>query len=72
MAHEESAELTKPGVGAFDDPASFVAPEIPAVLVTPVLAVVAVRDDEVDAALGQPFSQRVGVVGHTNLSPLFI
>jgi hypothetical protein len=63
MANEESAELTEPGVGAFDDPASFVPPEFPAVLVTPQFAVVAVRNDELDASLGKPFAQRVGVVG---------
>ena len=63
MANEESAELTKPSVGTFDDPASFVTPEFSAVLVTPELAVVPVRNDEVDATLGQPLAQRVGVVG---------
>jgi len=63
MANKESAELTEPGVGTFDDPASFVTPEFSAVLVAPELAVLAVRNDEVDPALGQPFAQRVGVVG---------
>lgn len=63
MAHEESAELTEPCVSAFDDPASFVTSELPAVLVAPEFAVLAVRHDEVDASLGEPFAQRVGVVG---------
>jgi hypothetical protein len=63
MANQESAELTEPGVGAFDDPASFVTPEFSAVLVAPELAVLAVGNDEVDASLGQPFAQRIGVVG---------
>ena len=63
MANEESAELTKPSVGTFDDPASFVTPEFPAVLVTPELAVLAIRNDEVDATLCQSLAQRVGVVG---------
>ena len=63
MANDESAELTEPGVGTFDDPASFVTPEFSAVLIAPELAVLAVRNDEVDAALGQPLSQRVRVVG---------
>jgi len=39
MANKQSAELTEPGVGAFDDPASLIAPEFPAVLVLSVLVV---------------------------------
>ena len=63
MSNEESAELTEPGVGALDDPASFVAPEFPAVFMLSLLVVLPVRHDEVDASLGQPFSQRIGVIG---------
>jgi len=63
MTHEESAELAEPGVGSFDDPAAFVASELSAVLVAPVLAVLAIRDDEVDTALCEPLAQRIGVVG---------
>ncbi len=63
MANKQAAELSKPGVGAFDDPAALVASELSAVLVLPLLAVLAVRNDEVDTALGQPLAQRIGVVG---------
>ena len=63
MAHEESAELAEPCIGTFDDPAVFVASEFSAVLVAPVLAVVAIRHDEVNTALCQPLAQRIGVVG---------
>jgi hypothetical protein len=63
MTNEEPAELTEPGVGAFDNPASFVASELPSVFVSPALAVLAVRHDEVDASLFEPFAERVGVVG---------
>ena len=63
MAHEESAELTEPRIGAFDDPSALVAPELAPVFVAPVLAVLAVWDDEVDASFLEPFSQRIGVVG---------
>jgi len=62
MAHKESAELTEPCVGALDDPAALVASEFPAVFVLPLLAVLAVRNDEVDASLLEPLAQRVGVV----------
>ena len=63
MANEKSAELTEPCIGSFDDPAALVASEFPAVFVLSFLAVLAVRNDEVDASFLQPFSQRVGVVG---------
>jgi hypothetical protein len=63
MTNEESAELAEPCVCAFDDPASFVASDLPSVLVFSLLVVVAIRDDEVDAALLEPLAQRVGVVG---------
>ena len=63
MANQQPAELTEPRVGAFDDPAAFVSSQLASVLVAPELAVLAIRNDEVDAPLLQPFAQRVGVVG---------
>jgi hypothetical protein len=63
MSNNESAELTEPGIDAFDDPASFIAPELPAVLVLSLLVVFPARNDEVDASFCQSFAQRIGVVG---------
>jgi hypothetical protein len=63
MSNEESAELAEPSAGAFDNPAALVASELPAVLVAPELAVLPVWNDEFDAAPGQPFAQRIGVIG---------
>ncbi len=63
MAYKQSAELTEPCVGALDDPAALVASEFPAVFVAPVLAVLAIRNDEVDASSLESISQRIGVVG---------
>ena len=63
MTDEGSAELTKQVVGAFDDPAAFVASEFSSVLVAPVLAVLAVRHEEVDATFCEPLPQLIGVVG---------
>jgi hypothetical protein len=47
----------------FDDPASFVTPEFPAVLVQPVFAVLALRNNVVDAAVAESLSQWIGDVG---------
>ncbi len=62
MANKESAELTEPCVGAFDDPPTPIAPEFSAVLVLAVFAVLSVWNDEVDAAFLEPLAQRIGVV----------
>ena len=59
MSNEDSAELAEPCVGAFDDPAALVSPEFPAVLVFSLLVILVVRNDEVDASLGQPLAQLV-------------
>lgn len=63
MADQQPAELSEPCVGAFDDPAAFVAPELSPVLVASVPAIFAIGDDQLDAAFLQPLAQRVGVVG---------
>ncbi len=63
MADEESAELPEPCVGPFDDPSAFVAPELSAIFIFSLLVVFAIRNDEVDASLFEPLTQRVGVVG---------
>ena len=63
MTHKQPAELPEPCVGAFDDPAALVAPELSSVFVLPLLVVLAVWNDEVDASLLEPFAQRIGVVG---------
>jgi hypothetical protein len=69
VANQKSAELAESGVGAFDDPSAFVASEFSAILVAPVLTVLAVRHDELDATLGEPLTQRVGVVGSVGDHP---
>ena len=63
MANQDSAELTQPCIGAFDDSASFVAPELSAVVVLFLFVVLPVQNDELDAPLSQPLMQRVRVVG---------
>jgi hypothetical protein len=62
MTNEESSGLTDPGIGGFDDTATLKASELSAILVPPVLAVVPVRNDEVDATFFDPLTQRIGVL----------
>jgi hypothetical protein len=63
MSNQQSSKLTEPGVRAFNDPASFVAPQLATIFVLPQLVVGAVGHDQLDAAFGESFAQRVGVVG---------
>jgi hypothetical protein len=63
MSNEESTELTEPRVGPFDDPTSLVTSEFPSVFIAAEFAVLAIWNDEVDAALAESLSQRIGVVG---------
>jgi len=67
MMHKQSAELTEPGVGAFDDPAALVSSQLAAIFILPQLVVVSVGHDQLDATLGEPLAQRVGVVGTVGL-----
>ena len=70
MTNEQAAELTEPGVGAFDDPTPLVAAQLATVFIAPVPAVLSVGDDQFDAALLQPLAQRVRVVGAVGDHPL--
>ena len=63
MPYQEPSELAEPRVGPLDDPAALVTAQFPPVLVAPMLVVLSIRSDQFDAALLQPFAQRVRVVG---------
>ena len=69
MANQQPTELTEPSVGAFDDPAAFVAAQLAPIFIASVLVVAAVRNDQLDAPLLQPFAQRVRVVGAVGNHP---
>ncbi len=60
MANQQSAELTEPGVGAFDDPATLVSTQLATILVLLHLVVVPLGHEQLDAALREPIAQRVG------------
>ncbi len=69
MANQKSAELPKPGVGAFDDPAAFVSSQLAAIFIAPMLVVATVGHDQIDTPFLQPLAQRVGVVGSVGNHP---
>ncbi len=62
MTDEQSAELSQPGVGAFDNPAPFVASQFPAILVSPLFVVLPVGRDQLDASPFPSLPQWIGVV----------
>ncbi len=62
MTYKQSAELTKPGVGALHDPAASVAAHLTSVFIAPPLVVLAVGRNQLDGPLLQSLTQRVGVV----------
>ena len=62
MANEKPAELTEPCVGAFHYPAAKIAPQFASVFVSSFLVVLPVRHNQLDAALLQAPTQRVGII----------
>ena len=63
VAHHQAAEVSEPGIGAFDDPATSVPPQRSTILCRRFLAAGAMRRDQFDSALCQPLAQRIAVVG---------
>jgi len=63
MTYQESAELTEPSVGSLDNPPSLVAAQFASVFVTPMLVVLPIGRNQLDASLLQSLPQWVRVVG---------
>jgi hypothetical protein len=62
MTNQQAAELAEPGVGSLHDPAALVASQLTSIFVPPLLVAAAVRDNQFNPTLLQPFPQRVGIV----------
>jgi hypothetical protein len=62
MADEQTSELPEPRIGSFDDPATFVAPQLAAIMVSPFLVVVPIRGNQFDAPFLPPLAQRIGII----------
>ena len=62
MADEQPSELTEPCVGSFNDPAAFVTPQFPTILISPFLVVVPVWSDKFDSSGLPPLAQGIRVI----------
>jgi hypothetical protein len=62
MTDQQTAELSEPCIGSFDDPAAFVSAQFPAVMISPFFVVVPVRGDQFDAAFLPSSAQGIGVI----------
>ncbi len=62
VAHHQSAEIPEPRDRAFHRPPPPIAPQRPAVLRRGLATIPAMRNDQLDAALGQLLAQRVAIV----------
>ena len=61
VANQQAVEVAQPGKGPFDFPTLAVTPQFPSVVERRLLAVLAMRTDQHDAALQQPPAQAVAV-----------
>ena len=62
MTNQQATKLSQPGVGSFHNPATFVAPQLPFVLVASALVVFPVRHDQIDTAFSESLPQGIRVV----------
>jgi len=62
IAHHQPTEVTEPGKGSFDFPASFVSSQGPTILHRRLTPTLAMRDDRLNAVATQVSAQRVAVV----------
>jgi hypothetical protein len=71
MTDKQTSELAEPCIGSFNDPASLIAPQFPAVVVSPFLVVVPVRGDQFDTPLLPSLAQGIGVIAAVSDHPLW-
>ena len=62
MTNQQPAELSQPCRSPLHLPAALVSPELAPILVPPVLVVLAIRHNQVDAAAAQALAQGIGIV----------
>lgn len=69
MANQQTAELAEPSVGALDDPAALVAPQLAAVFMFAVPVIFPVGGNQLDAALLKSFPQRIRIIAAVSDHP---
>jgi hypothetical protein len=62
IAHNQTAEMAKPGERPFHDPPPAIPPQLAPILMRGVFVVAASRDDRLDPPPGQPGPQRIAVI----------
>src|SRR5271166_656274 len=62
MTNQQSAELAKPCIGSLHNPAANVPPQLASIFVAPLLVVLPVGHNQVDAAFLESLPQRVRIV----------
>lgn len=71
MTDQQTSELAEPRIGSFNDPAAFVAPQFPAIVISPFLVVVPIWGDQFDAPLLPSLPQWIGVIAAVGDYPLW-
>jgi len=69
MSYQQSAELSQPIIGACDLPSPFVASQLPAIFIFPLLVVTSIGRDQFDPAPLPSLSERVRVVASVGDHP---
>ena len=62
MADQQTPKLPEPCIGSFNDPSTFVAPQFAAIVISPLLVVAAVGNNQFDAPFLPPLAQRIGII----------
>jgi hypothetical protein len=70
MTNQQTAELAEPCIGSFDDPATLVAPQLAAIVVSPFLVVDPIRSNQLDAPFLPALAQGIGVIAAVGDHPL--
>lgn len=69
IPHDETTTVAEPRKGSFNLPAAFISTQFSAVFVLLFLVVLPVRADQLNAALGQSFPQRVAIIASVSDDP---
>src|SRR5271165_5263059 len=70
MTNQQSAELAKPCIGSLHNPAANVTPQFASIFVAPLLVVLPVGHNQVDASFLESLPQRVRIVSAISDYPL--